>query len=311
MTNLTKIEQAVAPAFATAKERYALDLGRELGYAQMIATNNADLAGLINQAHPSVIDSIRMVASVGLTLNPALGLAYLIPRGGKACYSPSYQGLVRIAVEAGCARYIDVQVVRKGDNFKVTLGSNTSLIHEPSLEGGDIIGAYAIAHLPTGDTMIEILTARDIADAKRVGGKNTWAQWEGEMIKKFAVRRLFKRLPKADMRPDDEQRIAATIEADNGTTDQDPEQTGTPTLLPDETPAEKQRRITAECKAAATAEEFVGCFDELVELLGDPERIAKAAKHLAPSAAAVGLVWSGVAWIDAPGETITINADPV
>jgi len=58
----------------------------------------------------SKLQAVLNVAQVGLTLNPVLKLAYLVPRfenGAVKCFlEPSYQGLVKLITDTGSAKNV-------------------------------------------------------------------------------------------------------------------------------------------------------------------------------------------------------------
>lgn len=67
----------------------------------------------------SKLQAVFNVALTGLTLNPTLKLAYLVPRYNNASrelevhLEPSYQGLVKLVTDTGSAKSVSSQVVLK------------------------------------------------------------------------------------------------------------------------------------------------------------------------------------------------------
>lgn len=61
-----------------------------------------------------VIGAVRS-ATLGLSLDPALRQAYLVPRKGQACFQAHYHGLYDLAVRTGRYRFISVMPIHRGD----------------------------------------------------------------------------------------------------------------------------------------------------------------------------------------------------
>ena len=137
-----------------------------------------------------------------------MGRGYLVPRwnkktgGNEACFDPGWRGLVDIARRSGQIQSISAHVVYQNDEFRCEYGTDESIKHVPCLDAdpGPIIGAYAVAKFKDGSTQVEILSKRDLDKIKAVSQSKTgpWGDWEDEMARKSAVRRLCKYLPFSD-----------------------------------------------------------------------------------------------------------------
>jgi len=188
---------------------YKMNFNREAGFAIQILTNNPFLM----KCDPnSVKDSIVNVALTGITLNPALKYAYLVPRkvkGDLKCILDiSYMGMIKILTDAGAVKNVDAGVIYSNDKYDFRRGSDPYFKHQPALSGrGDKIGAYAIAFLRDGGFQFEILGREEIEKIRATsesykneeGRKySPWETWEDEMWKKSAIKRLFKLLPKTN-----------------------------------------------------------------------------------------------------------------
>ena len=73
---------------------------KEVSFAVQILNKNSYLAGT---SKVSILQAIYNTALTGLTLNPVLKLAYLVPRAGECCLEPSYQGLIKLITDTGSA----------------------------------------------------------------------------------------------------------------------------------------------------------------------------------------------------------------
>ena len=145
--------------------------------------------------------AIVNVASIGLSLNPAEKLAYLVPRDGKACLDISYRGLVKIATDSGSIVWAKAMLVHEEDNFEFT-GVDTKPIHifpafaKPE-DRGPIIGGYSIAKLHNGDYLVDSMTIAELDEIRDTSkAKNgPWKTWPNEMKKKSLLRRGSKSWP--------------------------------------------------------------------------------------------------------------------
>lgn len=181
---------------------------------QALASNT-----LLQKCDPhSIRDSIINVASIGLSLNPALKHCALIPRynGNTKQYDchcdPMYQGLIAIATDGGAVVSIRADVVRDKDRedrrFWYRSGSDPHLHHEPDPfmkeeQRGEVIGAYCIAEIQgsqfphiTFMSIEEIENVRDKSELWKAKKKGPWKDWFVEMAKKTVIKRAQKTWPK-------------------------------------------------------------------------------------------------------------------
>lgn len=161
----------------------------------------------------SLLSAVLNVAQVGLTLNPVLSEAYLIPRwtsNGTICVlEPSYIGLTKLVTDTGSVKNITCYVVYKDDHFKVVLGTSVGIDHEPAFKSKEITHVYAVAELPDGTKTVEVMTIADCHDIREKSESYkayksekvktcVWIEWEQEMCRKSCIKRLVKYLPKTE-----------------------------------------------------------------------------------------------------------------
>lgn len=196
---------------------------KECNYAMQMFNKNDYLN---KSTTASKQQAVLNVAQIGLTLNPVLKLAYLVPRssnGKVECFlEPSYQGLVKLVTDTGSAKSVSSQVVFAGDVFEVSLGTETRITHIPKFETETFTHVYAVATLSDGSKMIEVMTASQINDIRDCSesyksfkkGSVKSCIWEShytEMARKTVVKRLVKSLPKTEMWD----KLGAAIDIDN------------------------------------------------------------------------------------------------
>jgi recombination protein RecT len=188
---------------------YKMNFNREAGFAIQILTNNPYL---MKCDANSVKDAIVNVALTGITLNPALKYAYLVPRkvkGDLKCILDiSYMGMIKILTDAGAVKNVDAGVIYSNDKYDFRRGSDPYFKHQPALANkGEKVGSYAIAFLRDGGFQFEILGREEIEKIRATsesykneeGRKySPWETWEDEMWKKSVLKRLFKLLPKTN-----------------------------------------------------------------------------------------------------------------
>lgn len=169
----------------------------------MFAMQSIQRSDKLQRCNPdSVRDAIINVASCGISLNPALKLAFLVPRDGLCCLDISAQGLVQIATDSGSILWAKADVVKANDKFTYR-GFSDRPIHEfnpfaTEDERGPVIGAYCVAKLHNGDELVEIMSREQIEEArKRSKAKSgPWFEWFDEMCKKTVIKRAYKSWPK-------------------------------------------------------------------------------------------------------------------
>lgn len=194
----------------------------ECGFALQWINGNTALMDIMKADPLSIMQAVYNLALTGLSLNPVSKLAYLIPRKGKCVLDPSYQGLVKLLTDTGSIKNIYSHVVYQGDEFKVELGTDTKIVHNPQFKTKIIEKVYAVAILHDGSKQIEVMTIQEINDIKEISesykafkaGKTRsciWVDNEPEMTRKTVIKRIAKYLPKTDRW----EKFSQAVEIDN------------------------------------------------------------------------------------------------
>ncbi len=207
-------DQPYALAIASARDRFLKTNGANLDYqaealfALQACQNGNYLAKVANDNPFSVSMAVANVAAIGLTLNPALGLAFLVPRHGKVILDISYRGLIKLATDSGSIKWAKSELVYVKDRFEYR-GVAREPLHVAdvfSQDRGEFIGVYCIAKTCDGDFLVEAVKAeeifkiRDKSSAYTKDKSGPWVDWFEEMVKKSAVKRASKTWPKTDQR---------------------------------------------------------------------------------------------------------------
>lgn len=165
----------------------------------------------------SFISCVLQAAQLGLVPDGILGHAYLVPFHDNKTDTdictliPGYKGLVELALRSNMVSTVEAAVVYTKDRWEYERGLTPKLVHVPVEEDapGEMRLSYAIATMKDGVKRAEVLFRRDVLRIKNVSqtgrkGYGPWKDWEEEMWKKTAIRRLCKLLP---LSPEDRRMI--------------------------------------------------------------------------------------------------------
>jgi recombination protein RecT len=183
-----------------------IEFEREAAFALQLVSANTYLAVIAGNNQDSLRNAITNVAAIGISLNPASKLAYLVPRDGKVCLDISYMGLMHIAQQSGAIVWGQSAIVRDNDEFQLD-GIDKPPLHKFNPFGtdrGEIIGAYVVVKTDTGDYLThampisKIYDIRDRSEAWKKGQKGPWKTDAEEMIKKTVIKQAAKMWPRRD-----------------------------------------------------------------------------------------------------------------
>ena len=210
MSTWLEIIEDSAPKFkAIATANNLVTWAEESQFALQAIQKNEKLAQCIPH---TVQNAVINVAAVGLTLNPALGYAYLVPEsekvkeGGRDVWVQScnlrvsFKGLLKIATDSGSILWAKAEIVKTKDTFKYR-GPCEIPIHEMDAFGdrGEVVGVYCIAKTHQGDHLVDVMSAAEIAKIRGAAKQDgVWSKWPEEMAKKAILKRASKQWPKTD-----------------------------------------------------------------------------------------------------------------
>lgn len=167
----------------------------------------------------TIQNSIINIASVGLTLNPADGYAYLVPEYNKQTKANecmlriSFKGLIKVATDTGQIDWVKADTVKKNDEFEYC-GAWELPTHkmDPFSDRGDLVGVYCVAKLSSGGHLTDVMSWEEVMKIKGCA-KTTmvWDKWPEEMAKKAVIKRAAKQWPKTNLTS----RLNKTIEVMN------------------------------------------------------------------------------------------------
>jgi len=197
-----------------------INFEREAEFAIQILEGNSYMLTTAMKNRQSVINAVRNIAAIGISLNPAKKQAYLVPRRPKAgadtaiCLDISYMGLIDLAVESGSIRWAQAKLVRENDIYEGQ-GVDKPPVHKYSafasaLERGQIIGVYVVVKTADGDFLTHEMSIEEVYEIRnrseswksyeKEGKKSPWVTDPGEMIKKTVIKQAAKTWPRGSGR---------------------------------------------------------------------------------------------------------------
>jgi recombination protein RecT len=118
-----------------------------------------------------------------------------------AQYMPMRAGVQKRAYNTGAVLSLQGHVIHENDHFIWSQGTDEKLEHRPLFPGdrGQIIGAYAVAHLKSQEKpLFRVMDKARIEKARavsRAANGPAWREWWDEMAIKTVIRNLAKDLP--------------------------------------------------------------------------------------------------------------------
>ena len=175
-------------------------------FARMFESALNKNPALLRCTQKSIMITAQALAENNLSPIPAHGQAYLIPYGDECQLQIGWRGHIFMAINSGAAKSIRAGVVYEGDHFFYDNGVNVVFDHRPNMTADhsqeNILCFYAIATLPNGEKIIEVMTKQDIDEIRRKfhkpskrGLPSPWDTSYAEMGRKTVVKRICKYLP--------------------------------------------------------------------------------------------------------------------
>ncbi|MBK1519188.1 RecT family recombinase [Enterobacter ludwigii] len=200
MSNIVEFVKQQEPLFCGALTEQTVTWAKESQFAIQYFQKNDFLAKTALSNPTSAQNAIINVAAIGITLNPASKLAYLVPRDGMVCLDISYMGLLHLAQSTGSIKWGQCKLVYSADTYESN-GLDSAPTHKYNAFGdrGEVVGGYCTVKTADGDylteemSLVEIKTVEATSKAKNGPWKTFWE----EMARKTIVKRASKYWPKA------------------------------------------------------------------------------------------------------------------
>ena len=160
---------------------------------------------MLAKCSPKSINSCLLsIAEYGLSLS--MGEVYLIPYGADLSLQLGYKGLVTLAYQSGDVKAIHCETVHEGDDFQISHGTNSSLVHTPNFDtvknSSNMKAVYAICELNSGGKIMKVMSKLEIDEhrskySKSRGRSSPWDTSYLAMAQKTALKQVLKTCPKS------------------------------------------------------------------------------------------------------------------
>lgn len=198
--NIVEFVKKQEPLFCGALSEQTVNWAKESQFAIQLFQKNDYLAKTALSNPTSAQNAIINVAAIGITLNPASKLAYLVPRDGMVCLDISYMGLLHLAQSTGSIKWGQCKLVYANDTYESN-GLDLAPTHKYNAFGdrGDVVGGYCTVKTPDGDYLTEEMSLAEIkaTEATSKAKNGPWKNFWEEMARKTIVKRASKYWPKA------------------------------------------------------------------------------------------------------------------
>lgn len=189
------------PLFVGAVTDQSVTWAKESQFAIQYFQRNDYLAKTALSNPISAQNAIINVAAIGITLNPASKLAYLVPRDGMVCLDISYMGLLHLAQSTGSIKWGQCKLVYSNDTYESN-GLDTAPTHKYNAFGdrGEVVGGYCTVKTADGDYLTEEMSLAEIkaTEATSKAKNGPWKNFWEEMARKTIVKRASKYWPRAE-----------------------------------------------------------------------------------------------------------------
>ncbi|HGO4163119.1 TPA: recombinase RecT [Serratia marcescens] len=189
------------PLFSGALTDQSVTWAKESQFAMQLFQKNDFLTKTAFGNPASAQNAIINVAAIGITLNPASKLAYLVPRDGMVCLDISYMGLLHLAQATGSIKWGQCKLVYSSDTYESN-GLDSAPTHKYNAFGdrGEVVGGYCTVKTPDGDYLTEEMSLAEIkaTEATSKAKNGPWKTFWAEMARKTIVKRASKYWPRAE-----------------------------------------------------------------------------------------------------------------
>ena len=197
---VTFVNQQVG-LFTGAATDQSVTWAKESQFAIQAFQKNDFLAKTAMANPTSAQNAIINVAAIGITLNPAARLAYLVPRDGGVHLDISYMGLLHLAQVSGAIQWGQCRLVHANDTYESN-GLDKAPTHKYNAFGerGPVVGGYCTVKTQQGDYLTDEMSLAEIKQVENTSkAKNgPWKNWWEEMARKTIVKRAAKYWPRVE-----------------------------------------------------------------------------------------------------------------
>ena len=179
-------------------------------FKAMLVTAVANNQKLLECTSASLLKAAAEAAELGLSLNPSLKEADILPVWNgrisklEAQMRPRVKGFMKLATQSGEVTKIESHIRYAKDGFRRQYGTAPLIEHSPADgDRGEKVGVYCVWWLKGTEYQFEYMDAEDVLKIKeRTSSKNKngeiigpWVTDEDEMWRKTVIRRASKYMP--------------------------------------------------------------------------------------------------------------------
>ena len=210
--------QALAKHYET-ENPFKMNFDREKMFMLQLIQKNPYL---LKCTADSFYNALINVTATGLTLNPLMQQAHLVPRAGKVCLDPDYKGLITIMISSGIVKDVFAHVVYANDEWEYDAMSETVVKFNPYwnrtdqkfTSPGEEVCTFCCVVNPDNTRKYRVMPIHRVNEImegteaykshlKRVAkGEYSTTMWQGvnrpDMVKKTVIRQMWKFIPKSD-----------------------------------------------------------------------------------------------------------------
>jgi recombination protein RecT len=166
----------------------------------------------------SIMRSAARAATLGLSVDPAIGQAYLVPYKGEATLQPGWRGLRDMAYRTGKVAFLNVGVVAEGQTWVQDQMTGVAKI-EGYPTSNKPIGYFSYMKTFTGREHFEYMTIQEIEshrDKYAQGADRAMSAWKtnfDRMARKTVLKRLLSQWAELDPTGSEVMRLEESIES--------------------------------------------------------------------------------------------------
>lgn len=206
-----KLGSGVAAKYNAARLVQDLKWQTEKVYIQQIFERSEFLCQALLNNPTSLLVAIQSAAALGLSLDPNLQLAYLVPQRPRldapfeVVLKVSYRGMEQAVLASGTVTAIQTELVYENDTFDYGVNIDGPYLNFKMARGerGALTGGFCLARYANGEKHVEWMPVTDLLAVEAAAiqfGNGKAPAWKGafkpEMQKKSIVRRAQKHWPK-------------------------------------------------------------------------------------------------------------------
>lgn len=207
----TKLGSGTAAKYNAARLTDELKWPTEKSYVRQAFERNDLLCKALLANPNSLVVAMQSAAALGLTLDPSMGLAFLVPQRPRqgadyeVILKVSYKGMEQAVLASGTVTAIQTELVYENDKFNYGVNIDGPwLIYERARgDRGNLTDAFCLARYANGEKYVEVMSVDELRAVEQAAldfGNGKAPAWKGqfkpEMQKKSVVRRASKHWPK-------------------------------------------------------------------------------------------------------------------